>query len=85
MEKKWCFSTVYIVAGVAENWDGMSLPWLLASYFKSIKSLDETTSVSDYTFCRFVQFVSWINDMQLVDLGFVGPPFTWARGNDRKT
>lgn len=51
-------------------------PWLLEGNFNPIKSPVETTSVSKYSLQKCYQFVSWINELQLVDLSFTGYLFT---------
>lgn len=51
----------------------------------SIKFPIETTSMSNYTFSRYCQFPEWIDDVKLVNFGYTGPPFTWARGKSAET
>lgn len=57
---------------------------MLVGDFNS-KSLVETISAPRYTMTRYTQFASWINDLQLADLGFMRPFFTWSRGKNKAT
>lgn len=46
--------------------------WLIFGDFNSI----ETTSCSNYTTHRCRQFLKWIYNINLINLGFIGPIFT---------
>lgn len=41
--------------------------------------------MSNFTFRKCTQFARWINEMNLGDLGFSGPLFTWCRGTSNNT
>lgn len=58
----------------------------LTTNFQGNKTLQETISISNYTFQRCTQFACWINEMNLADLEFSGSPFTWClRGTNVNT
>ncbi|KAJ4837450.1 hypothetical protein Tsubulata_015301 [Turnera subulata] len=59
---------------------GMSAPWVIAGDFNSLLGPNEKLGgeVLNTTYCRV--FSDWIDDCELVDLGFKGSPYTWERG-----
>ncbi|KAJ4832884.1 hypothetical protein Tsubulata_051520, partial [Turnera subulata] len=61
-----------------------SLPWLLVGDFNVIADPSERCGelIASSPLCR--RFVNTIHACQLLDLGFVGSPFTFARGTVRK-
>ena len=62
-------------------------PWLLAGDFNETVSLEERNHGGPEMVRRCTRFKHWIENTGLIDLGFSGPKFTWARGlspNTRK-
>ncbi|XP_019465407.1 PREDICTED: uncharacterized protein LOC109363611 [Lupinus angustifolius] len=60
----------------------MDKPWCVIGDFDVIGSDQERVgSCSNRPPRGATQFVSVINDCELIDLGFVGPSYTWKRGN----
>ncbi|WCJ39636.1 RNA binding RNA-directed DNA polymerase [Euphorbia peplus] len=59
-------------------------PWVMVGDFNCIKSLDEKQGGSMKILNRCQFFVDWINDMEVIDLGFQGPIFTWRFLKTRK-
>jgi len=55
-------------------------PWLLVGDFNETISLDERNHRGPEMQRRCRRFKHWIDNNGLVDLGFSGPKFTWARG-----
>ncbi|WCJ35671.1 DNAse I-like superfamily protein [Euphorbia peplus] len=60
-------------------------PWLIVGDFNCIKVAEEKQGGSARIFDRCASFANWINSLNLVDLGFVGPNFTWYRGATPRT
>ncbi|KAJ4823413.1 hypothetical protein Tsubulata_042683 [Turnera subulata] len=56
-------------------------PWLIAGDFNSLLGPDEKLGGEPPIPATCRQFGEWIDDCQLLDLGFKGSPFTWERGN----
>ncbi|KAL8152131.1 hypothetical protein V2J09_021939 [Rumex salicifolius] len=50
--------------------------------FNDTVSLEERTGSSDSMRRRCDRFKEWVEDMELLDLRFTGPKFTWSRGLD---
>lgn len=55
-------------------------PWLLIGDFNAITNSNESSGSGGLLNRRF-RFAEWINELGLIDLGFVGSKYTWARGN----
>ncbi|KAJ4847785.1 hypothetical protein Tsubulata_003331 [Turnera subulata] len=91
---RWFFTAVYASprASVRDSlWrelsclaGTMSDPWLLAGDFNVITNPCECRgiSISRSPVCK--KFVDFIEQCHLLDLGYTGTPFTWARGRVRK-
>lgn len=60
--------------------DAMTAAWVLLGDFNSLASSSERlgSSVDRSGVCG--AFVTWIHATSLLDLGYVGPDFTWRRG-----
>ncbi|XP_047943132.1 uncharacterized protein LOC125189963 [Salvia hispanica] len=58
-----------------------TLPWVLLGDFNSIVQSSERMGGSTNRTGVNHQFVRWIINSRLMDLGFLGPRFTWKRGN----
>ena len=55
-------------------------PWLLAGDFNETSSLEEWNHGGPEILRKCQRFKSWIANTGLIDLGYSGPKFTWARG-----
>ncbi|KAJ8446074.1 hypothetical protein Cgig2_017576 [Carnegiea gigantea] len=56
-------------------------PWMLEGDFNETRTLEEKDH-GDSDMARSCQnFSHWIENNELLDLGFTGPRFTWSRGN----
>ena len=53
---------------------------LLVGDFNDTISLEERNHVGSDTLRHCTRFKQWIENSGLIDLGFYGPKFTWARG-----
>ena len=60
-------------------------PWLLAGDFNETVNLDEGNHGGTEMLRRCTRFRHWIENSGLIDLGFFGPMFTWARGSHPET
>jgi len=65
--------------------EGMRKPWLLAGDFNETKNIEERNHGGADIERRCRRFQNWIDNSGLVDLGFSGPKFTWARGRTPAT
>ncbi|XP_019166615.1 PREDICTED: uncharacterized protein LOC109162348 [Ipomoea nil] len=57
----------------------ISGPWLVAGDFNTVTHRDETLNYLSYSSQRSSDFVNWIQDEGLIDLGFAGPKLTWVK------
>ena len=55
-------------------------PWLLAGDFNETASLEERNHGGADMWRRCQRFKAWIENNGLIDVGYSGPKFTWARG-----
>ncbi|KAL8129303.1 hypothetical protein V2J09_018458 [Rumex salicifolius] len=62
-----------------------SKPWLLMGDFNETSNLEERSSESDGMRRRCERFSAWIDEMDMIDLGYTGSKFTWTRGKDLST
>ncbi|KAJ8443567.1 hypothetical protein Cgig2_020654 [Carnegiea gigantea] len=60
-------------------------PWMLAGDFNETKSLEERDHGGCEMDRRCQNFNNWIENNELIDLGFTGLRFTWSRGNSNYT
>ncbi|KAL8152224.1 hypothetical protein V2J09_009984 [Rumex salicifolius] len=91
-EDSWVFSAIYASPQLnsrQELWDRLlglkldiSKPWLLMGDFNETINMAERTGDSDCMRRRCDRFSSWVNDMELLDMGYSGPQYTWFRGVD---
>ncbi|CAL1412960.1 unnamed protein product [Linum trigynum] len=71
---------------IIEQSKQVDCPWILTGDFNSILHPDEKTGPpSPATFRRCKRFGEFLNEAELVDLGFSGPRFTWTRGKESDT
>lgn len=49
--------------------------------FNSVTFADETSTKGRLDQRRYVGFLQWIYENELINLGFQGHCFTWSRGN----
>ncbi|XP_019153844.1 PREDICTED: uncharacterized protein LOC109150389 [Ipomoea nil] len=64
---------------------GIQGPWLVAGDFNTVVSREETKNYVSFSAQRSSEFVNWINDEGLVDLGFSGPKLTWVKDGSTTT
>ncbi|XP_019186575.1 PREDICTED: uncharacterized protein LOC109181278 [Ipomoea nil] len=57
----------------------ISGPWLVAGDFNSVVQREETRNYSSFSMQRSSDFVNWIQEEGLIDLGFSGPSLTWVK------
>ncbi|KAL8141026.1 hypothetical protein V2J09_007047 [Rumex salicifolius] len=62
-----------------------SRPWLIGGDFNATLDRSERTYDSEYANRASATFAEWVDDSQLVDLGFSGPCFTWKYGTNMPT
>ncbi|KAL8143889.1 hypothetical protein V2J09_016921 [Rumex salicifolius] len=93
-EHIWLFSAIYanpkpamreylwhhLLEVAADN----DLPWLLLGDFNTA-NLEERTGNFDELRRRCARFSNWIEEMNLLDLGYSGQRYTWSRGRDPET
>ncbi|KAL8140943.1 hypothetical protein V2J09_006964 [Rumex salicifolius] len=60
-------------------------PWLLAGDFNATRSGSERSRPSPSTQRATEIFSDWINNLDLIDMGFIGHKFTWWRGSDQNS
>jgi len=60
-------------------------PWLLAGDYNETISLEECNHGGPDMRRRCNRFKQWIENNGLIDLGYSGPKFTWARGLSHDT
>lgn len=87
----WVFSTVYASPNetirqglwreVHEYGRSCHHPWLLTGDFDDTKNMEERFNCSEDLARRCNNFNLWIENTQLLDLGFTRPRFMWTRGN----
>ncbi|XP_019199146.1 PREDICTED: uncharacterized protein LOC109192895 [Ipomoea nil] len=85
----WVFAPVYgspthhlrrwLWRELSQSKRGQNGPWLVAADFNSVTSKAETSNYSSYSAQRSSDFVTWIQDEGLIDLGFSGPKLTWVK------
>lgn len=91
----WIFIAIYgcpIQCQREELWSDLKrialnsyLHWLLTGDFNDTVSMTERAGCSDGLKTRCQKFAAWIDEMELVDLGFTGPKYTWHKGNSVET
>ncbi|XP_042009207.1 uncharacterized protein LOC121757788 [Salvia splendens] len=79
--QRWA-SPMYISADISGEMDGS--PWLIGGDFNTLISETERQGGSHNRYRAMLDFVEAIEDCQLLDPGFDGPKFTWARGPSEK-
>ncbi|KAL8161277.1 hypothetical protein V2J09_012766 [Rumex salicifolius] len=62
--------------------EGIDQPCVLGGDFNVIQSLNERKGGSNILSADSIHFGDWIHRNNLIDLGFHGSPFTWARGSE---
>ncbi|KAJ8436013.1 hypothetical protein Cgig2_007671 [Carnegiea gigantea] len=93
--KPWLFTAVYAnphVRNRDELWiklsqfaERVSIPWMVDGDFNETRSLHERDHGGDNMMRRCARFANWIENNGLIDLGYSGLCFTWARGNTWET
>lgn len=59
------------------------IPWLLIGDFNDISKNSEKFGGGPPSQTKLAFFSTFLNTYKLVDLGFIGHPFTWTNGGDR--
>jgi hypothetical protein len=90
--KKWRTSFVYgeprrekrhefwnFMRDLKTQWDG---PWICCGDFNEALSQDEHYGSCDRSEAQVLLFKECLDDCSLVDLGFIGPKFTWSNKQD---
>lgn len=68
-----------------ENFSGTNtLPWCLVGDFNTTLHEYEKEGRAPFNYCSSQQFAECIEEYNLIDLGFKGPPFTWVRESLRQ-
>ncbi|XP_019200243.1 PREDICTED: uncharacterized protein LOC109193865 [Ipomoea nil] len=85
----WVFAPVYgspthhlrrrLWRELSQSKRGVSGSWLVAGDFNSVTSKEETSNYISFSTQRSSDFVTWIQDECLIDLGFSGPKLTWVK------
>ncbi|KAJ8438511.1 hypothetical protein Cgig2_032166 [Carnegiea gigantea] len=70
---------------LSEFYSTYNKPWLLAGNFNETKTMDEHFNYSEDLGRRCNNFILWIENKQLLDLGFFEPWYTWASGTSMET
>ena len=93
--QSWLFTAIYASPSVhlrEHLWreleglaNSVNTPWLLAGDFNETRSLTERDHGSDDMARRCAKFNNVIENNGLIDLGFSGPIYTWARGTTWST
>ncbi|KAJ8441388.1 hypothetical protein Cgig2_009096 [Carnegiea gigantea] len=60
-------------------------PWLLVGDFNETRSMAKRQNYGSELARHCVKFDHWINNNEFIDLGFLGPEFTWSQGLDPNT
>ncbi|KAL5704560.1 [histone H3]-lysine(4) N-trimethyltransferase [Ranunculus cassubicifolius] len=91
----WCFSGVYLPTYLPLRKvqfllllslkPANDLPWVCAGDFNNITSLSEKWGGVDVTQYCTTAFNKFINDAQLLDMGFVGSKFTWCNNQEGRS
>ncbi|KAK9735525.1 hypothetical protein RND81_04G210400 [Saponaria officinalis] len=91
----WIFSAIYASPNIRlreKLWDDLenieatrTKPWILAGDFNETRFLNERNGNSPGMRRRCENFNCWIENNDLFELSYSGPPFTWSRGNSPET
>ncbi|XP_009622344.2 uncharacterized protein [Nicotiana tomentosiformis] len=57
-----------------------TMPWCIIGYFNVISSTEEKIGGVPYQMSESLDFLSMMEDCELVGLGFYGPRYTWSNG-----
>lgn len=81
----WLFTGVYASPNAVKRgkmWDYLSfvaashnMPWLIAGDFNELLTADE--KFGGVLECKSKGFKNWVDDNEMIDLGYSGPKFTW--------
>ncbi|KAL2941061.1 Zeaxanthin epoxidase chloroplastic [Bienertia sinuspersici] len=93
-EVPWAFTAVYASPNPTKRkdlWSSLTdyasshnLPWIIGGDFNDTRYDWECINCREVK-RRAKQFNTWIEDMELLELEFVGPSHTWARGLTKET
>lgn len=86
---KWCMTTIYAIPRTEEKnnlWINLiliansnPLTWLIGGDFNDICIQEEKLEGASVNLTRCLAFNERIQEYQLIDLGSIGPKFTWVR------
>lgn len=93
---KWFFSAIYASPRLNERlclFNSLytsslnnNHPWLLVGDFNELGAFgDKTGHITNLDNRRVARFCEWLNLTGLLDLGFSGPPYTWAKKCNGRT
>ena len=90
-QEKWFLTVVYaspnrvyrrtLWSELFDIKDSMSGPWCIGGDFNATILAEERRSSALSKTLADSEFIRWIDDMNLADLGFEGPSFTWKKGS----
>ncbi|XP_023639459.1 uncharacterized protein LOC111830917 [Capsella rubella] len=60
-------------------------PLMIGGDFNTIVRIDERVGGNGHLSPDSLAFGEWINELELIDMGFRGPQFTWRRGRVQRT
>ncbi|XP_019172990.1 PREDICTED: uncharacterized protein LOC109168419 [Ipomoea nil] len=73
-------------------WEGLSTDnfhmhegWLAVGDFNAVTCMEDVSNQQNFSNHRCVGMNEWIFKEGLIDMGFVGPRFTWTRGRESTT
>ncbi|XP_019183336.1 PREDICTED: uncharacterized protein LOC109178201 [Ipomoea nil] len=85
----WMFAPVYgspahhlrrrLWRDLSQSKRGPQGPWMVAGDFNSVTSREETMNYVSFSAQRSSDFVNWIQDEGLIDMGFAGSRLTWVK------
>lgn len=91
-EQAWCFTGFYgelVTWRRHEAWSKLralnihpTIPWLCAGYFNEITRQREKLGGALQSHNQMQSFRDIIDDSGFMDLGFIGPKFTWCKKFD---
>ncbi|XP_019197031.1 PREDICTED: uncharacterized protein LOC109190884 [Ipomoea nil] len=86
----WLFAAVYgspsmllrrkLFSDLTHNNMNIRGPWLTAGDFNAAVNPEEVSNPANWQQARCADFMDWIFQEGLMDLGFTGSKFTWMRG-----
>lgn len=91
----WCLAVVYgspshslrkrLWRDLRKERLDFNYPWLAVGDFNAVVSASEVSDPNSFARRRNADFVDWIFDQGLIDIGYEGPSLTWRRGVNSET